>query len=156
MVGFPSEGGIVQTNLSESWRNARQVAGNMKSATIVLQTKLTNQTVAGNEIMAYMAMLAVWKAVLSGIAAEPGIVAYAQAQINNPTYDITATFNAMMAAVQGVIDWMAANFPKDGSGNLLYVQWLGDGSGRIQYTGFTPAQTAGLRTAMTALVAAID
>lgn len=83
----------------------------------------------------------------------PGIVQFARDQKNSGTLDVVVEFNAMIAAIDGTTDWIDANFPKDGSGFLL-AQTL-TGSGPLDRT-FTPAQTAGLRTQLDAVVASIN
>lgn len=92
--------------------------------------------------------------VFNATAAIPGIGSYAQAQFNDPAYNVATEFTAMVNAVQGVVNWVVTNFPKDGSGFILGYKFNADGS-RVPST-FTPAQTAGLRSALDSLAAAIS
>ena len=92
--------------------------------------------------------------IFNQVAAIPGIAAYAQAQFNDPAYNVASEFTAMVNAVQAVIDWVVTNFPKDAQGFIQAYKLNADGS-RLQTT-FTTAQTAGLKTALDAVVAAIN
>jgi hypothetical protein len=89
---------------------------------------------------------------LNALKATTGLNAYATAQL--PGYagtmvtDITATVNA----AQACINWVVANFPNS-SGFLQAFTLNADGSRTP--ASFTSAQTAGLQTAITALIATI-
>ena len=89
---------------------------------------------------------------LAAAAGTSGIGAYAQAAKNLPGLDVVAEFTAMLAAFDAVTAWINANFPKDGSGFLL-AQTLGADSPVDRM--FSPAQTAGFRTALDSLIATI-
>jgi glycosylphosphatidylinositol transamidase (GPIT) subunit GPI8 len=86
-------------------------------------------------------------------SAVPGIVAYAQSQYNDGTYDVATEFTNMVNALNAVVTWVVSNMPKDGSGFLLAHTINADGS-RVARV-FTPAQTAGLTTALNAAIAQI-
>ena len=92
------------------------------------------------------------RAELVRAAATPGLAEYARAQKNNGTLDVVAEFNALIAQVDITVQWIVDTFPKDGNGSLL-AQTLGaiGPDDRL----FTPAQTAGLRTQLAALIALI-
>lgn len=85
-------------------------------------------------------------------AAVSGLSAYAQAQKNQPGLDVVAEFNTVIATLDAVTGWMASNFPQDGNGFLLSHSFGPDGLVDRQ---FTPAQTAGLRTQLDTVLAAI-
>ncbi len=91
--------------------------------------------------------------VFNQVAAIPGIGGYAQAQFNDNTYNVATEFSAMVAAVQGVVDWTVTNFPKGAGGFLQAYTINADGSRTAAV--FTPAQTAGLTTALNAVIASI-
>jgi hypothetical protein len=92
------------------------------------------------------------RAALVTAAATPGIVQYARDQKNNQTLDVVAEFNAMVAAIDQVTNWITTNFPKAATGELL-ERTLGS-EGPIEVT-FTSAQTAGLRTQLDSLIGTI-
>ena len=79
-----------------------------------------------------------------------GIAAYAQEQLGSPELDVVQEFAATKAAIEGVIAWVAANLPKDDDGYLLIETMGPDGS--LSPRTFTPAQTAGLRTVLQAVM----
>lgn len=69
-------------------------------------------------------------------ASTPGLAQYAKDQLNDQTYDIVAEYNAMRTAAIALRDWLDANIPAEPS--------------------YTPAQTAGFRTAADAFLATIE
>lgn len=89
---------------------------------------------------------------MAAIAAVPGIVQYAKDQKNDQALDVIAEFQAMRAAVQGVAAAIVTAFPTSGI-YLLAVSF--DAQGTVDRQ-FTPAQTAGIRTTLDAVVASIS
>lgn len=93
-------------------------------------------------------------AAMAALASTPGLAAYAQAQVNDPTYDIVAEYVAMRDAMTVARDELIVSFPKDGSGFLLYQQLTGDGT--IVLRTFTTAQVASVVSRLDAVVASIQ
>lgn len=60
---------------------------------------------------------------LNTLKTTPGLGAYAREQKNDPLIDVVAEFNAVLAAMQAVVDEIVATFPTDGSGYLLREKW---------------------------------
>ena len=89
----------------------------------------------------------------NAVSAIPGIGAYAQAQYNDNTYDVVAAFTGMVNAINAVVSWVVTNFPAGTGGFLQAYKINADGS-RVP-TVFTPAQTAGLTTALNNVIAQI-
>jgi hypothetical protein len=87
-------------------------------------------------------------------ASVPGIAAYAQQQFNDPAYNVGAEFTAMVNALQAVVAWVVNNFPKDANGFLLSHTINANGSRTPRV--FTPAQTAGLTTALNNAIVTIS
>jgi len=56
----------------------------------------------------------------------PGIAEVARIERNDPLYDMVAEMAAWRATLVALRDWVVANFPKDGTGYLLYQQISGD------------------------------
>jgi hypothetical protein len=81
----------------------------------------------------------------------PGLADYAQAQENDPAYDVAAEFAVMQAAITAATDWMDANIPTSVTAKVP-SEW--DGGVIISNT-FTPAQTVGLQTALQGVADAI-
>lgn len=87
-------------------------------------------------------------------AAMSGIGQYAKDQKNSQGLDVVAEFNAVTTAVQAAADWVLNTFPQ--SGGYLQATTLEAGDATVQQRQFSPAQTAGLRTALQGIVDAID
>jgi hypothetical protein len=87
-------------------------------------------------------------------AATPGLAAYAQAQVNDPTYDIVAEFNTMMTAIISARDSLIAMFPKDAQGFMAYQTLNPDAS--ITNRTFTAAQLAPVVTTLNNVLATIS
>jgi hypothetical protein len=92
------------------------------------------------------------KAALQAAAGTPGIADFARDQKGDQGLDVVAEFTTMVSAMDGASGWITTNFPKDGSGILL-AQTFG-ATGPIDRQ-FTPAQTAGFRTQLDAVIATI-
>lgn len=90
---------------------------------------------------------------MQALAATPGLEAYAREQINNPALNLVAEYNAMIAAINAVRDWVSTNIPKDGTGYLL-IQTI---STELVVTDreFSSVSLGGLRTVLDTLIAAI-
>ena len=87
----------------------------------------------------------------------PGMLAYAKAQFDDPTYDIAAEFTTMMAAMDTIAVWFEANFPTGASGHLESHTFVGDGSGATVSDTITAAgQLTALVAEFNALIATID
>lgn len=89
---------------------------------------------------------------LDSLKSTPGLPAYAQAQENDGTYDVAAEFTALLTNIQTGITWIENNVPATVS-LAPASQWTT--SGTLSDTAFTPAQTAGLRTALNTIEASI-
>jgi hypothetical protein len=68
--------------------------------------------------------------------------------------DVVAEFTAMESAVEDCRDWIVANLPTDADGYLVIRTLNADGT--LTDRMFAPAQTAGLRTEIDAVLATID
>lgn len=151
---FPSSAGSKPETLAQALALITTTAGVVKQqAQQIKAASLAGPTSASN-VITYAGDLADNRDLISRLAATPGLSAYAQAQYNDGTLDITAAFNAMMTAVDATRSWVNTNFPKDGAGNLLEKKF--DAQVRVQLNTFTTAQLAGFRTQLDALIATID
>lgn len=145
-MAFPT-----QLSLSAALRQAQDDAAQLKAYV----QQVSNATAAGN-VSANLVIELHWKMIwvkarFDAAAAVPGLAAYAQAQLGNPSLDIAAEFSAMVAQVVATRDWIITNFPS--AGGYIQKDTL-DASG-VTVRQFTPAQTAGLRTVLDALIATI-
>lgn len=120
-------------------------------------TSLRAQLAAGNvgssQIVDWYILLGQSRASLASLVSTPGLAAYAKGEANSDTYDITAEWSAMVAAIDNALSWITTNFPKDGSGYLLARQFS---NGSVVDRTFAPAATAGLRTILDTISAAIN
>lgn len=101
-------------------------------------------------------MLRMPKAVAVWDAAKnlPGMLQYAKDQHDDPTYDVVLEFTAMRDAAIAVSQWIFDNFPKSAGGFVEKQTYEIDFS--ITEATFTSAQTAGLQTALLALMNSIS
>lgn len=91
----------------------------------------------------------------------PGIAEYARTQKNkDPTYDIVVEFQAVMTALDAVMDEIETTFPNDGTADkwLTAVKFapLVEGQSPIEQRQFSTAATASLRSLLLALVSTIN
>jgi len=119
-----------------------------QSAQIAVQ--LLTGTVTANQVFQIVDNLRSPLQIFAQVAAIPGIAAYAQAQFNDATYDVATEFTNMVNTINAVVNWVVTNFPKDSGGFAQAYTLAADGS-RTPVT-FTPAQTAGLTTALNAVI----
>lgn len=152
-MAFPSTAGSIPQTLSVAWETARAVAGTIKLQTQSLRTQSAQGNVGASQILNHLTFLADQKVRLQAIAALPGIAAYAQEQVNDPTLNVATEFNAMVAAMDGVRDWVIANFPA--SGGFLQAQSF-QADGRTVDRQFSTATLATYRTQLDALIATIN
>ncbi len=83
-----------------------------------------------------------------------GILDYARDQFDDLTIDLPTEFNALITAIDAVITWIVDNFPTSPGGFLQRFTIAVDGV--LTDRSFSSAQTAGLRTQLQALFAAIE
>lgn len=152
---FPSSSGSRSFGLSSALNSAQAMAAGVKAQGQALSALCAAGAVAASSILTFTTMLADAKVLFNKCAAVAGLEAYAQAQVGD--LDIASEFTAMLAAIDATTAWVVANFPKDSTNTFLMVtSFASDNTGRTQQRQFTPAQTAGLKTVVDALVATID
>lgn len=143
-------------NLDRAFLQAQELARRVRE-----RTQTTRDRAAAGNITAYEILNSVYSEFKGArdsfqtLASVEGIAAYAQGQFPDlPGYDIATEFTAMTTAIDGVLSWVRANFPDDGGGFLLALSF--DVDDTIKPAEFTPAQTVGLRSALDAVLLAID
>jgi hypothetical protein len=145
-MAFPSSNGSVQISLAEAWGDARAAAANVKSRAQQASAASTAGTLTGDQALQLSTFLADAKVQLQRDAA--------QSQVGDPALNVATEFSGMLTALDAVVAWVVANFPKDASGRLLHQTLTA--AGRPVTAPFTAAQTAGLRTALDGLSASIN
>jgi hypothetical protein len=142
---------LTRLSPSSAYREAQTIAANIKSLSQQIHDKSASENISIEDLDGYVRVLNISQSRLSVLASTQGIGAYAQSQHTDvPSYDVAAEYTAMNAEISNCIAWIVANLPKDGSNyELAYTR---DGSGNKVWRTFTPAQTAGFRTALTLLI----
>lgn len=154
-MAFPATGTSRADNLSDVWSRARDRGRQVRAAAVTLSASATGPNTSGWDVLQFSTFLADAKVDLLRYSQVGGIGAYAQAQINDATVNIATEFNSMMSAIDAVTAAIITNFPKDGSGRLLFLTFAADNSGRYVSSTFTAAQMAPVKTSLDALVATI-
>ena len=109
---------------------------------------------SASEVLAVLDNAVANKARLQTLAAVPGVAAYAQAQENDPGYDIIAEYNALISAIDGVINEIVTTMPTSNPGGFVEAFTLA-ADGSVTYRTFTAGQLSGVITALNAVVAAV-
>jgi hypothetical protein len=151
-VAFPSSSG--SADLDTAWSILRSQATRIKNEAANLRNLAAAGPLAAVLVVDLCQLLSSARTSILTASQTSGLEAYARTQINNPSLDLVAAYNAMSAQVTATIDWIRANFPKDDDDYLLVLSIDVDGV-KVWRT-FTPEETAGLRTVLDSLVATID
>lgn len=139
--------------LGQAYDAVRAVAGAIKREAQTLHDQCAAGDVEAWRIAQYCESLSNSRDRLAALAAIPGLGAYAQAQENDPAYDVAAEYATMRDAIDATRTWIVANFPKDASGYLQAFQFTAQA--KLARRALTTAQTAGLRTTLQSLIATI-
>ena len=132
------------TLLSKALEAIQQQRAWLKVSVLPAMVATLGGTSNANQIFQFVDNLRATLQAMGTAAATPGLAAYAQTQISQPTYDPVADYNALVADLNAIIAWVTTNFPKDVGGFVQAYTLNADGS-RTPAT-FTSAQTAGLVT----------
>lgn len=143
------------TTLNDALSSVDRAARMLKERSAAFRAQAAGGNVAADRITEdVLRYLIVARDTFAAAATVPGIKAFVAGQRGVTEQAVTDAFSGMAEAVEGAITWIATNLPKDASGYLLLRQI--DSEGAISQRQFTPAQTAGLRAALTAVEATID
>ena len=149
-MAFPATAG----DQSSALQRAIGVASRLKTRA----TNVNNQMAAGNTsaevVLAIRDDLINADNVFAEVAAVSGIAQYAKDQFDDQLYDVVADFNTMRTAIAAAIAAIETAFPSSG-GFILKESLVASTSGTSIRT-FTPAQTAGIRTALAAVISSIE
>jgi hypothetical protein len=136
--------------LGKAYSKAQSEAIRLKSYASQASASLAAATTSGNAVIQIMTTLKSSIEVFDSVSSLPGIAAYAQDDENDPAYDVVAEFTAMRNAAVSARDWIINNFPVSNPGGFLEKDTVA-ADGSITVRQFTPGQTAGLQTELTAL-----
>jgi hypothetical protein len=149
-MAFPS-----QTDAATAWQVIRSTAAAIKARSVSLNTLSLAGSVGSSVLLDYLDWLLDRRGDLAAYAATPGLAAYSQAQVNNPSLNITTEFNAMTGAIDNLRAWMTTNFPKNGTGTAYLQSHTFDGAGRRVDRLFTTGDLSTFRTELQAVIATI-
>lgn len=149
-MAFPSSDATI--SLEPIWASFQGHAARAKRKAQSLRAATLSPCTATLILDATRDILAARNAMQS-LVATPGLQAYAREQINTPTLDLVTEYNAMIAAINAVRDWVSTNIPKDGTGYLL-IQTI-DTELAVTDRQFSSVSLGGLRTVLDTLIAAI-
>src|SRR5271154_2914335 len=153
-MAFPAANGpTFPVTLDIAWDNARSIAQSIQQLANNLNAQIAAGPVSSQAIINAAAYFYAVNVQLNTIAAVPGIAAYAQTQVNNPSLNVATAFSTMQTAMVACYTWITTNFPVDGAG---YLECLTFSNGTLVWSTFTTAQLSGLATLLTALSATID
>lgn len=141
-----------RAELATAYASVRSRATQAKKLASDSKALMLAGPVSGNVIRQLLDALITAKAELQTAAAVNGIVAYAQSQEGDPEYDVAAQFTTLVDACTGVISWIVANIPTSG-GYVQMETWSASG---VSVRTFSTAQTAGLRTQLDTIIAAVN
>ncbi len=146
------------TVLSVTFASAVQVAVQVKAQADAFRVMAQGGSVLVSDLFSGLRdTLSNGRRALNTAKATPGMADYAKEQFNDPAYDITTEFTAMMLEIDSLLAWLETNFPQDISGLLLIWTFVGDGSGDVVSDTITDgASLAALISKLDTLIAAID
>ena len=153
-MSFPTNTGTRKTGPAQAWESIKGTFGQVKVNTANLRNDSAAGDIAADRVTRYVAMLSDSLDNLAAAVSVPGLLAYAQEQLNDPAFQVVTEYTAARNEMTACRDWIVANFPADGGGYLLYHSF-GVG-GRITVRTFAPAVLAGLRTQLDLLLATLD
>lgn len=139
--------------LSRAYSTIKSRALDVRNQSISVRDVSAAGPLSAERIINYAAALDRARTDLTALASVPGLAAYAQNEENNPSLDIVAEFNAMVAQINATTAWIATNFPEDANGYKLAFQMGSQGT--VVWRTFDSASLAGFRTILDALIGTI-
>jgi len=136
-----------------AYQQVKGAAANVRANCSAFISKLAGENTNYQTLRDVYVLLHNASAQLSSLASTPGLAEYAAAQEGDPQYDVVAEFTALQGTIAAVLAWMQSNVPTNVTA-VSPANW--PSSEGLIATTFTPAQTAGMRTQLAAVVAAIS
>jgi len=141
--------------VARAFTNADSTAIRLRSLAGALDAQMAAGPVTATLILDdLLAELKSSRTVLVASRDTSGILAYAREQFDDNTIDLPTEFAALIVAINSVVTWIFDNFPTASSGHLQRHILATDGT--LTDRSFSSVQTAGLRTELQALFAAIE
>ena len=143
---------LASDDLAERYTRMKYQATRLKSRCSVANTLLAAGDTAASYILELYTFLGTAEGVLDAVALLSGIGDHAKTVEDDPAYDVVTELGVVSSACASSRTWIEANIP-DSNGWLLVSQFAG---GEVVPREFTSVQTAGLRTALQAIIDAIS
>lgn len=149
---FPSSNNT--TSLHDVLSTLRALAGQTKSQMQNAVATMAAQNVDTNFVFGILDKLNWLISTLTAWQGTIGLNAYATEQLPDYAGTLTTDITVVIEAAQACINWVVTNFPKDSTNTYILAESINtDGTRTLRQ--FTPAQTAGFRTMIQALIATI-
>lgn len=144
-----------QLSLVRAFQSVNGIINQLVAKTTTLRSAALAGPVSRSRLIDLGRLLVSGISTLNTTKALPGIVEYAQKQLDDQALDVAAEFNAMITAATSLKEWIYDNFPKDaGTGAWLYIEWNSSFQ-EVQQT-FSSAQLVGFVTEADAFLATIS
>lgn len=147
-MAFPTNS--TRRSLASSLDRAQSQADSIKRIAQNNKDRMAAGTITSSGLLSLLDNMIGAKTILLEASALTGMDTFAQAQLGQ---SISAEFTTMMNAIDAAGAWIVTNFPK--SGGYLQSETWGAGGLRVERT-FSTTETAGLRTLLDAVIAAIN
>ncbi len=142
--------------LGKAYQKVQNESIRVKQFATGARNALIAGAVSANAVIQIMTNLKSSIEVWDSVSALSGIAQFAKDQEDDQTYDVVAEFLAMRTEAVAAVNWVFNNFPKDTTSPNYILKDILAPDGSISVRQFTPAQTTGLQTALTDLIAAIE
>ena len=127
---------------SNGYASAKGLALRAKSAAEASAADFSSSTASDRVLQCYQSLRQIRDELVS-VKSIPGIVAYAQDQEADATYDVAAEFTALIAALDSVFAEIESTFPTTGAGYLEERKLTAQGT--YEYRTFSPGALSTLR-----------
>lgn len=130
------------------------IIGKLKFVKASTQTAISqiDTGATADQIISMMRGLKTSLDIINAAKSAPGLAQYAKDQYWDAAFDIAAEINASVSAMNTAVLWIETNMPKDANGYLLKDRIV---NGNIENRVFTPAQLAGLKTQLNAILSTL-
>lgn len=145
-------------SLGEEYDKNNQAIWQLRNTLVSRNAEMASGNVSADTILGIYRRLRSEHARITEVAAIPGMVQFAKDQNNDPNYDIVAEGQTLLGLIDTAADWIVTNMPTvDVNGtDYLVLLTLAAEADDVTWRTFTPAQTATLRTYLTAIINGIS
>lgn len=151
-MAFPTES--TKRALAFVLNDAQSTAQNLKSHSEIVRVKSVAGTLTASQILDYQMSIKEKLGRFTELQGVTGIGQFAKDQFDDQAFDVVVEFQAMLDAIQTILDWIRTNIPVSANGFVESRKIETDDT--ITKKTFTSGQTAGFRTELDLLIATID